>query len=137
MSGNKFKCINIGSYNYLGFAENKGQCHDNSEVATKEMGIATCSSRHEIGDYNIKIILIIYIIMLIFFSGTLQIIERLESLVTEFLDVEAAITVPMGFATNVLNMPTLFDSQCLVLSDEYNHASLILGLKVSGATVKV
>ena len=40
----------------------------------------------------------------------------------------------MGFATNALNLPSIINSECLVLSDEYNHASVILGIRLSGAT---
>lgn len=43
----------------------------------------------------------------------------------------------MGFATNALNLPSLISPGCLVVSDEKNHASIILGLRLSGATVKV
>lgn len=43
----------------------------------------------------------------------------------------------MGFATNVLNLPAIMDSDCLVLSDEYNHASVIAGVRLSKATSKV
>jgi serine palmitoyltransferase len=57
--------------------------------------------------------------------------------VAEFLGVEDAITFSMGFATNSLNLPRIASKGCLVVSDEFNHASLILGLKLSGATVKV
>lgn len=40
-------------------------------------------------------------------SGSLDIQQRLESLVAEFLGVEAALTFGMGFATNSMNIPTL------------------------------
>lgn len=40
-------------------------------------------------------------------AGILDIHARLDSLVAEFLGTEAAITVPMGFATNSMNMPCL------------------------------
>ena len=43
----------------------------------------------------------------------------------------------MGFATNALNLPSLISPGCLVVSDEKNHASIILGLRLSGAVVKV
>lgn len=72
-----------------------------------------------------------------FLTGTMEIHRKLESLVAEFLGVEDAITFGMGFATNVLNLPSLLGPGCLVFSDEFNHASLILGLRLSGATVKV
>lgn len=67
----------------------------------------------------------------------MEIHQKLESLVAEFLGVDDAITFGMGFATNVLNLPSILGPGCLVFSDEFNHASLILGLRLSGATVKV
>lgn len=43
----------------------------------------------------------------------------------------------MGFATNSLALPGLLGPGDLVLSDENNHASLILGLRLSRVTVRV
>lgn len=43
----------------------------------------------------------------------------------------------MGFATNALNISSIIYPGCLVISDEKNHASLILGLKLSGALIRV
>lgn len=117
LTGKIIKCINVGSYNYLGYAENKGACHDEAEETTKNIGVTTGSPRNEMGSLAIQV--------------------ELESLVSEFLGVEDSITFGMGFATNVLNIPSLLGPGCLVLSDEFNHASLILGIKLSGATVKV
>lgn len=39
----------MGSYNYLGFAENVGPCHDAAEETTKTLGVTTCSPRLELG----------------------------------------------------------------------------------------
>ena len=85
--------------------------------AVRDHGIAYASSRHEL--------------------GTSQVHEKLEATVAEFLGTEDAITVGMGFATNTLNLPILIDKGCLVISDEFNHASIILGLRLSGATVVI
>lgn len=41
------------------------------------------------------------------FEGYLDIHEELDTLVADFLGVEAAFTAPMGFATNSMNMPCL------------------------------
>ncbi|XP_042871408.1 serine palmitoyltransferase 2-like isoform X1 [Penaeus japonicus] len=117
LTGKIIKCINVGSYNYLGFAENVGPCHDAAEETTKALGVTICSPRLELGNMEIH--------------------QKLESLVAEFLGVDDAITFGMGFATNVLNLPSILGPGCLVFSDEFNHASLILGLRLSGATVKV
>lgn len=63
--------------------------------------------------------------------------KELETLVARFVGAEDAITFGMGFATNALNLPSLVSKGCLVISDENNHASLILGLRLSGATIRV
>jgi len=62
--------------------------------------------------------------------------NELEKLTARFLGVEDAIVFAMGFATNALNLPTLVGEGCLVLSDEKNHASLILGLQLSAAVIR-
>lgn len=62
---------------------------------------------------------------------------ELERATARFVGTEDAIVFGMGFATNALNLPSLVSPGCLVLSDEKNHASLILGLRLSGATIKV
>ena len=40
-------------------------------------------------------------------AGYLDLHRELDTMVAEFLGTEAAITIPMGFATNSLNMPAL------------------------------
>ena len=47
------ECINLGSYNYLGFAENDGPCTRQAVEATKDFGLSACSSRHELGTLEI------------------------------------------------------------------------------------
>ncbi|KAF9411706.1 hypothetical protein HW555_009572 [Spodoptera exigua] len=49
----------------------------------------------------------------------------------------AAIVVGMGFGTNTLGLPGLLGPGSLALSDEKNHASLIMGLRLARATVRV
>ena len=50
---------------------------------------------------------------------------------------EDAITFGMGFATNSVVIPALVGKGCLVLSDSLNHASIVSGVRGSGAKVKV
>lgn len=45
----EFEAINLGSYNYLGFAENSGKCADSVEKVILEYGTGVCSTRHELG----------------------------------------------------------------------------------------
>lgn len=62
---------------------------------------------------------------------------ELEQYTASFLGTESAMVFGMGFATNSMNIPALVDSKCLILSDECNHASIVNGCKLSGATVRV
>ncbi|XP_030854251.1 serine palmitoyltransferase 2 [Strongylocentrotus purpuratus] len=117
LTGTTRKVINIGSYNYLGFAENHGPRSDAVVASTQYYGNGVCSSRQEL--------------------GTLALTVELEKLVAEFLGQEDAITFGMGFATNSLNIPSIMGRGCLIVSDRLNHASLVLGVRLSGATVKV
>lgn len=116
VSGRLLPAINFGSYNYLGFAEPKGYCSNQVEEEIRRLGVGVCSPRQEI--------------------GTLGIHHELESYVAQFVGKEAAITFSMGFATNALNLPALIGPGCCIISDEINHASLILGVRLSGAEVK-
>lgn len=116
-TGTQTRCLNLGSYNYLGFASATGQCIDNVENTCHEMGLAMCSPRVELGTTNLH--------------------KNLEKLTAQFLGVEDAIVFGMGFATNALNIPALLSHECLAISDEKNHASIILGLRLSGATIRV
>lgn len=55
----------------------------------------------------------------------------------EFLGKEAAITCGMGFATNSIFLPLLAGKGSLIVSDSLNHASIVAGVRGSGAKVKV
>ncbi|XP_050297073.1 serine palmitoyltransferase 2 [Anthonomus grandis grandis] len=116
-TGSQTKCLNLASYNYLGFAESSGPCAEASIDCLYKYGISSGSTRRK--------------------YGTVRPHEELESLMAEFLGVDDAITCGMGYATNALNMPSIIEPGCLVVSDEKNHASLIWGIKVNGATCKV
>uniref|UniRef100_A0A3Q2NXU4 serine C-palmitoyltransferase n=1 Tax=Fundulus heteroclitus TaxID=8078 RepID=A0A3Q2NXU4_FUNHE len=109
--------INMGSYNYLGFAENTGTCADAAIETTQKYGVGVGSTRSEMGNLDIH--------------------EEMEELVARFLGVESSMTFGMGFATNSMNIPALTGKGCLILSDELNHASLVLGARLSGSTIRV
>ncbi|XP_029316374.1 serine palmitoyltransferase 2-like [Cottoperca gobio] len=109
--------INLGSYNYLGFAENTGPCADSAAKVTMKYGVGVASTRQEIGNLDRH--------------------EEMEKLVAKFLGVESAMSFGMGFATNSMNIPALVGKGCLILSDELNHASLVLGARLSGSTIRV
>jgi serine palmitoyltransferase len=115
LTGRHIDALNLGSYNYLGFAENDGICSQEAIESIHKYGIASCSSRQEFGN--------------------LQLQNELENLMRKFLGVEECITFGMGFATNSLNIPALIDKHCLIFSDSLNHTSIVLGCRLSGAKV--
>ncbi|XP_033835831.1 serine palmitoyltransferase 3 [Periophthalmus magnuspinnatus] len=109
--------INVGSYNYLGFAENNVDFLKTVAERIQQYGVGVCSTRQE--------------------TANLSLHQELEQLVANFLGVESSMTFGMGFATNSMNIPALVGKGCLILSDELNHTSLILGARLSGATIRV
>ncbi|VDM61416.1 unnamed protein product [Angiostrongylus costaricensis] len=116
-TGKERDVINMGSYNYLGFSHNDGLCAEEAARFIDMYGLHIGSSRHERGNHVVH--------------------AMIEECVARYLGVEAAICFPMGFGTNSMNIPSLVDKGSLILSDELNHASLVLGCRVSGATITV
>ena len=52
MTGRKLRVMNFGSYNYLGFAENKELCATAVQEVTEKYGIGNAASRQELGQYS-------------------------------------------------------------------------------------
>lgn len=115
-TGETVRLLNMASYNYLGFAETSGPCTVAAIEATRKYGLGVCSTRQELGTFDIH--------------------RELERLTARFIGVEDCVTFGMGFATNSMNIPAIVNKGCLILSDELNHASLILGCRLSGAVVR-
>lgn len=111
------RVLNMGSYNYLGFAENTGRVHEDILNTITSTAVGVCSSRVEL--------------------GTCSHLVELEQLMARYLGVEACVVFGMGFATNSTNIQSLAHSETLILSDQLNHSSLILGCRLSGATIRV
>ncbi|KAJ5076824.1 hypothetical protein M0811_00142 [Anaeramoeba ignava] len=116
-TGKTQKCLNMGSYNYLGFTVPSG-FHDKKIVETLEnYSPAMCSTRNEV--------------------GRSQKLIELEKKVAEFVRKEDAICFAMGFATNSTSLPLICGKESLIISDCLNHASLVWGSRSSKATVRV
>ncbi|KAJ7412677.1 Serine palmitoyltransferase 3 [Willisornis vidua] len=79
--------INMGSYNYLGFAETDVNALKTVTIELEKYGTGICSTRQEMGTLDKHI--------------------ELEKLVATFLGVEDAMVFGMGFATNSMNIPAL------------------------------
>jgi serine palmitoyltransferase len=111
------RCINLGSYNYLGFSENKGICLDANLAAANKYGPSACSTRYALGQTDL--------------------LKEVEKTVANFLGKEDAIVYCMGFGTNSSSIPAFIGKGGLIVSDELNHASLVNGCRLSGAAIRV
>ena len=111
------ECLNLGSYNYLGFADDwNAICREPVLQALHSLPVSSSSSRNE--------------------AGTTVLHKRLEKHVAEFLGKEDAIAYNMGFNTNTTTIPALVSKGDLVLSDEFNHTSIVNGARASGAFIR-
>jgi len=116
-SGSKKNCLNLGSYNYLGFSDKTGGSLADVIDSLDKFGLSTCSPRSELG------------------STTLH--RALEQKTAKYLNKEDCIVFGMGFATNACTIPSFVGKGCLIISDSLNHASLVNGCRASGAKIKV
>lgn len=111
-------CVNLGSYNYLGFADDWAvTCKSDVMAAVDKYPLAACTSFAE--------------------GGYTALHRQLEREVAAFLDKPAAVVFNMGYSTNFLGIPALAGKGCLLLSDSLNHASIVNGARASGATIRV
>ncbi|KAF7683021.1 Serine palmitoyltransferase 2 [Astathelohania contejeani] len=114
LTGNIIKCLNLSSYNYMGFATNEGSITKHVLEAVSLYPVNYAAPVIDIGLHPI--------------------IRELELTMAEFLYQEDCIVFPMGFGTNSCNIPVLLAPGSLILSDELNHVSIITGSKMSFST---
>jgi serine palmitoyltransferase len=108
----------LGSYNYLGFAENHGSVTDSVAEVIRSNGCATASSRMEGGNYKVT--------------------QELEERIARFVGKPAALVIGMGYATNSTSIPAIAGGKgTLIISDSLNHNSIVCGSRDSGAIVRV
>lgn len=116
-TGKTKNVVNLGSYNYLGFATPEGPTENTVLENLKKFGVS-CTS--PLGN-----------------AGHTVLHEELEALVAQFLNVEDAMIFGMGWATNATAIPSLVGKGCLIFSDSLNHNSIAAGCRASGAKIKV
>lgn len=114
--GKTRRCLNLASYNYLGFAAQDDYCTPRVIEALKRFGVSNSGARMD--------------------AGTNPIHRELERTVAKFVGKEDAICFGMGFATNSTVLPALVSKGCLILSDALNHTSIVAGARLSGATIR-
>ncbi|KAG5437741.1 hypothetical protein PCANB_000454 [Pneumocystis canis] len=116
-TGNLIECLNLSSYNYLGFAQSSGPCADFVEEVIKKWKFSSCGARSD--------------------AGTLDLHVQCEALVAKFVGKPAATIYSMGFATNATLISALVSKGCLIISDELNHSSIRFGSRLSGASIRM
>lgn len=111
------KCLNLGSYNYLGFADDWDvTCKEGVLRSMQNLPVSLGSSRME--------------------AGTSKLHNDVETIVSEFLGKESAMVLNMGFNTNATTIPALMGRGDLIVSDELNHTSIVNGARTSGAAIR-
>ena len=106
--------LNFCSNNYLGLAN-----HPRLVQAAKD-----AIDRYGVGPAAVRTI-----------AGTMGLHVELEQRLAAFKGVEAAITFQSGFNANLGTIPGLVGRDDLIFSDELNHASIIDGCRLSGASI--
>ena len=107
------RVLNLCSNNYLGFA-NHVQLKEAARKAIDEFGVGPAAVRT--------------------IAGNMVLHNQLEEKLARFKRVEAAIAYQSGFNANLAVIPALVGRDDVVFSDELNHASIIDGCRLSGAT---
>jgi 8-amino-7-oxononanoate synthase len=70
-------------------------------------------------------------------SGTYSPHKKLEKRIAEFKKTQAALVFNTGYAANTGIIPALAGTDSIIFSDELNHASIIDGIRLSRAAVKI
>lgn len=111
-------CLNLGSYNYLGFADDfSTTCRDDVVSSLISLPISTSSSLQTYGRTHLH--------------------EKLEQAVAAFVGKPAAICFNMGYNTNATVLPALVGgTRDLIISDALNHTSIVNGARASGAVIR-
>ena len=107
--------INLSSNDYLGLSQDERVVEAACQAA-KDYGAGSSSSR--------------------LVTGTLELHERLEVKLANWLGAQRTLVYGSGFHVNIGVISALLDRNSLVLSDKIAHASLIDGCRLSGATLK-
>ncbi len=108
------KVLNFCSNNYLGLA-NHPRLVEAACRAVSEYGVGPAAVRT--------------------IAGTMELHRQLERRLAAFKGVEDAISFQSGFNANLGTIPALVRKQDVVYSDALNHASIIDGCRLSGASI--
>lgn len=109
------KVLNFCSNNYLGLANDARMLKAAQEAI----------QRYGVGPGAVRTI-----------AGTMDLHVQLEKRMSAFKQAEAAITFQSGFCANLGTIQALVGKRDVIFSDELNHASIIDGCRLSGASIK-
>jgi glycine C-acetyltransferase len=108
------RVLNFCSNNYLGLA-NHPRLLQAAQKAMDEYGMGPAAVRS--------------------IAGTMDLHVELDRRIAAFKGVEASITFQSGFTANLGVIPALVGKEDVIFSDELNHASIIDGSRLSGASI--
>ncbi|WP_144082663.1 pyridoxal phosphate-dependent aminotransferase family protein, partial [Micromonospora sp. Rc5] len=106
--------LNFASYSYLGLI---GHDYINHQAQR-------ALERHGTGAHGVRLL-----------AGTLHLHRELELAIARFVGAEDAIVYTSGYMANVATVGALVGPGDVVIGDVYNHASILDGYRLSGATV--
>jgi 8-amino-7-oxononanoate synthase len=106
--------LNFASYSYLGLVGHE-YINQAAERAIR---------KHGTGAHGVRLL-----------AGTLHLHRELELTLARFLGTEDAIVFTSGYMSNVATVGSLVGPGDFVIGDVYNHASILDGYRLSGATV--
>jgi glycine C-acetyltransferase len=106
------RMLMLGSYEYLGLL---GHSH------LKETCIAAVE-KFGTGHHGVRLL-----------AGTTTVHRELEARLASFMQAEEAIVYSSGYVTNLATISTLVGPGDCVVGDQWNHASIIDGCRMSGA----
>src|SRR3989304_230006 len=108
------RALNFCSNNYLGLA-NHPRLRQAAQKAMDSFGLGPAAVRS--------------------IAGTTDLHVELDRRMAAFKGVDAAITFQSGFVANLGVIPALVGKEDVIFSDELNHASIIDGSRLAGATI--
>lgn len=106
--------INLCSNDYLGLSENKTVL---GRTIKSLRQVSQCSSRLVAGNSSELI--------------------KLENTLADHRKTDRALIYPTGYMANIGVISTLANKSTTIFSDEYNHASIIDGCRLSGARIEI
>jgi 8-amino-7-oxononanoate synthase len=106
------RMLMLGSYEYLGLL---GHPH------LKQTAIAAIE-KFGTGHHGVRLL-----------AGTTTIHRKLEAKLAEFMDAQDAIVFSSGYVTNLTTISALVGHGDCVIGDQWNHASIVDGCRMSGA----